>query len=426
MKASAPRRWPARRAATALLGIVALLAGCATEPISLQVRPETDRPIARIDARVAFVHPQAFRERQEDVSAYGNKYILHLKVGEASDKALREVYPRLFVAPREVASRQAFSQLAGADAPAVLLEPSIVALHYLNASRRMHGPCYSQIEYRFSLTNAQGETVTWIVRGFGAFDLEEEARLAQKGLATLPRGEEGILVEAPRRAVEAGVANLARSFDRVPELIRFSGKPIAGTDVAAERQVTGEIGPPTPGVEAAYPGALTLLVQRTPLPTPPSGIAEMGSAEPDLIAVRITLRNESTRRLALDPADIEWQAGLAAPIEAIPPPVAAALLTRLPFGITVAPGVGVAALPSLFAALVSAAELERHRTEFSAWTAAVSRDTLTDGITGGGETRTGLAYFPKPGKLSGGTLTVRVIDLDDAARYTVRVSMPAS
>ena len=426
MKASAPRRRPARHV-TALLGMVAWLAGCATEPISLQVRPEIDRPIARIDARVAFVHPQAFRERQEDVEPYGNKYILHLKVGEASDRALREVYPRLFVAPREVASRQAFSQLAGADAPAALLEPSIVALHYLNASRRMHGPCYSQIEYRFGLTNAQGETVTWIVRGFGAFDLEEEARLAQKGLATLPRGEEGILVEAPRRAVEAGVANFARSFDRVPELIRFGrGKSIAGTDVAAERQVTREIGPPTPGVEAAYPGALTLLVRRTPLPTPPGAIAEMATAEPNLIAVRITLRNESTRRLALDPADIEWQAGLAAPIEAIPPPVAAATLTRLPFGITVAPGVGVAALPSLFAALVSAAELERHRTEFSAWTAAVSRETLTDGITGGGETRTGLAYFPKPGKLSGGTLTVRVIDLDDAARYTVRVSMPAS
>jgi len=37
----------------------------------------------------------------------------------------------------------------------------------------------------------------------------------------------------------------------------------------------------------------------------------------------------------------------------------------------------------------------------------------------------GLIYhFAKPPQADGGTLTVRVIDLDDALRYAVRVPMP--
>jgi hypothetical protein len=207
------------RAGTA--GVTALITGCATEPMSLQVRTEIDHPITPVASPVAFLHPQGFREHLENVTPYGGNYVLHLKVGEASDKALREVYPRLFVAPREVASREAFSQLADTQVPAGLLEPSIVALHYLNASRRMGGPCFAQIDYRFSLTVTEGETRTWIVRGFGEFDLDAEARLAREGRATLPSSEEGFLVEAPRRALEAGIANFARSFQRVPELIRF-------------------------------------------------------------------------------------------------------------------------------------------------------------------------------------------------------------
>lgn len=403
------------------------LAGCATEPVSLHVRAP-DRPIAQTQARIAFVHPEAFRGHQVDVRPYGGSYVLHLKVGEASDKALREIYTRVFVTSREVASPQAFSQLAGADAPAALLQPSIAGLHYLNASGGIRGPFYSEIEYRYSLTDAHGYTAAWSVRGFGEFDLDAESRVTNKGQATVPRGdEEGLLAEAPRRAIEAGVANFARSFERVPELIRLGrGQRMEGVDVAAERQVTRDIGSPARAAEVLYPGAFTVQVQHAALPAPPKEIAQKVTAETNMMAVRVTLRNDSTHRFVLDPADIEWRAGSAPPIEALPPRVAAAALTRVPFTIAVAPGVGLAALPSLLAALISASEIERHQTEFATWNAAISRETLTDGIVGAGETRTGLAYFPSPEKPVGGTLVVRVIDLDEALRYTVRVPMPAS
>jgi len=421
-----------------LVGLLATLGGCAHEPMTLEVGSTAPRPAAQIDRPIAFVHPQSFREKQWLIEPYGQGYILPLKAGEASDKALRETYARLFAAPREVASREAFFALVGPDAPTALLEPSIVQFKYLNASRRMFGPYYAEIDYRFTLTGADRSTIaSWSVRGFGQYDLDAEARTRTKASPPGPSGEGEMNAEAPRRAIESATAAFARSFDRMPELIRWRrGQSVAGTDVPPERQVTQDAGSDKPRVQARYPGAFTLDVQRTPIPTPPKEVTKAATEQvpgevpeeaakaPNLVAVRLILQNESSHRLALDPADVEWDAGLKAPLEPLPPRVAAALITRLPFGITVATGPGLAALPALFAAIISVAELERHKHEFAAWSAAVSAHTLVDGTAPGGERRSGLVYFPKPREKDGGTLMVRVIDLDEALRYTVRVPMP--
>lgn len=73
---------------------------------------------------------------------------------------------------------------------------------------------------------------------------------------------------------------------------------------------------------------------------------------------------------------------------------------------------------------MSAAELERHKHEFAAWSETVSAQTLDDGVTPGGGQRSGIVYFGRPPEPDGGTLVVRVTDLDEALRYTVRVPMP--
>jgi len=421
-----------------LVGLLAMLGGCAHEPVTLAVRSTAPRPTAQIERPIAFVHPQSFREKQWLIEPYGQGYILPLKAGEASDKALRETYARLFAAPREVASREAFFALTGPDAPTALLEPSIAQFKYLNASRRMFGPYYAGIDYRFTLTGADHGTIaSWAVRGFGQYDIDAEARTRTKDSPPGPRGEGEMNAEAPRRAIESATTAFARSFDRIPELIRWQrGQSVAGTDVPPERQVTQDGGPDKPSVQARYPDAFTLDVQRTPIPMPPKQVTKASTEDvpgevpqeaakaPNLVAVRLVLQNESSHRLALDPADVEWDAGLKVPLEPLPPQVAAALVTRLPFGITVATGPGLAALPALAAALISAAELERHRHELADWSAAVTADTLVNGIAPGGEKRNGLIYFPKPREKDGGTLVVPVIDLDEALRYTVRVPMP--
>jgi hypothetical protein len=426
MRIARPQRLAGAAACAALFGLAATLGGCAHEPVTLQVRSMAPRPDAPIARPIIFVHAKAFREQQWLIEPYGQGYILPLKAGEASDEALRETYARLFAVPREVESREEFSAIAGTDGPIVLLEPAIVELHYLNASRRMHGPYYAEIDYRFTLTGAGGDTIArWVARGFGQYDLDAEARARTKDSPPGPRAEGEMNAEAPRRAIEAATASFARSFARVPELIRWArGQPVAGTDVAAERQVTRDTGPETPGVEASYPGAFVLEVRRTPIPKPPKDVPEEAGQETNLLALRLTLRNDSSHRLALDPEEIEWDAGLKAPLEPLPAPVAAALVTRLPFGLALAPGTGVAALPALFAALMSAAELSRHQTELAAWSAMVSRDVLVDGVAPGGERRTVLVYFIKPSQADGGTLMVPVVDLDEALRYTVRVPMP--
>jgi hypothetical protein len=426
MAVSDARGLAAPLAAAALVGLAATLAGCASEPVSLEAHVTAAHPSAQIARPIAFVHPQAFHEQQQEIEPYSQGYVVPLKTGEASDKALREAYAQLFAAPREVGSRDELSKLAGPDAPEALLEPSIVKLNYLNASRRMEGPIYSEIVYRFDMTDAAGGPIAqWVVRGFGQYDLQAEARARAKDAPPGPRGETAILVEAPRRAIEAAAASFVRSFERVPELIRWRrGQPTAGADVAGERQATRDTAPEAPGVEASYAGAFTLRVQPTPIPKPPKDVPAEAGLELNLLALRLTLHNASAHRLALDPAEIEWDMGANASHEPLPAPVAAALITRLPFTLAVAPGTGLAALPALLAALGSAAEIDRHRTELAAWSAAVTGEMLADGVAAAGERRTGLVYFFKRPQTDGGTLVVRVVDLDDALRYTVRVPMP--
>lgn len=408
-----------------LLCCTAELAGCASEPVSMDARIDAAAPAARIGRPIAYVHSPEFRNQQHTIEPYRNRYFMPLKTGEATDKGLRTVYGQLFTTAREVESREEVSRLGGPNAPEALLEPSIVDLKYLNASLRMEGPFHAEITYRFRLIDAGGATIAnWLVRGRGHYPSPADRQPRTKDSPPGPRGEEGILTEAPRRAIADAIAGFVRSFDRVPELIRWTrGQPVTDVDVAFEKQVTRGTAPPASGVDASYPGAFTLRVERAPIPTPPKAAVEETSPELKLAAIRITLQNNSTHRLALDPSELEWSAGPEGPLEPIPPSVAAALVTRLPFGLTVATGTGVAALPALIAGLISAGENVRHQGEYAAWSAAVTADTLVDGIANAGDTRSGLVYFPPPQASGGGTLTARVIDLDGSLRYTVRVPL---
>lgn len=414
-----PAHRSSQRALRALVALAAVaIAGCASEPVVLETAPA--QPTARIGRSIVFLHSAEFRNRQETLEPYGNRYYLPLKVGEASDKALRATYERLFASAREASSPDAAAS-AGAPPATALLEPSIVGLKYLNASRRMEGPFYAEVDYRFRLSGADGPTLAeWTVHGFGRYpDANWQPRT--KDSPPGPRSETGLLVEAPRRAVEDGVAAFVRSFERVPELIRWSrGEAVADANAPPAALVTQGALSSAAAVDASYPGVFALRVERAALPKPAKPASEDGTPELPLVALRLTLRNETERRLLLDPADIEWTRAGAATLEPIPPAVAAALVTRAPFGLSIIGGVGPAALPGLIAALISAGELARHQSEYAAWSAAVAAETLVDGVAGARSARSGLVYFPRSGAPTG-ALVVRVIDLDRAVRYTVRV-----
>lgn len=413
-------RWLPRAMRPLLALGVAVITGCASEPLLFEVAPA--QPAARIDRHVAFLHPAEFRDRQETLEPYGNKYYLPVKIGEASDKALRATYERLFADAREASPPGTSTAAGGTPTGVVLLEPSIVGLKYLNASQRMEGPFYAEVEYRFRLSEAGGTAVAeWTVRGFGRFPSDADRQPRTKDSPPGPRSEQAFLVEAPRRAVEDAMVAFTRSFSRVPELIRWKrGEGTADANAPLASLTTKGVLSSSTVVDASYPGVFAMTIERAALPQPVRPATEERGPEPALVALRITLRNEAERRLALDPADIEWIPEGAAAMEPIPPTVAAALVTRSPFGLAVAPGVGAAALPALFAALISAAELARHQSEYAAWSAAASAQTLADGITGPRATTSGLVYFPRPTSAAG-VLIVRVIDLEAAVRYTVRI-----
>ena len=66
-----------------------------------------------------------------------------------------------------------------------------------------------------------------------------------------------------------------------------------------------------------------------------------------------------------------------------------------------------------------------HKKRFGAWNEAIRRDILEDGIVPPTGTRSGVIYFVQPPQRDGGELLVRVVDLDDAVRYTLRFPLPA-
>ena len=422
------------RSRIAVALVCAAVAGCAADPVSLDVRPATAPTARKVTQPVAFLHTKAFREDIRTVEPYGNKYYLPLKTGEASDRALRSAYAQVFDAPREIGSLDEL-RAPGPPAPVAVIEPSIVSLDYLNASGRMWGPYYTEIVFRFALYDGAGARLAdWRVSGFGVYDmnLKPSDPGGAEAVSVLRGGETAWMSEAPRRAVEAATANFVAGFERVPELIRLArNQPLAGADVPAARQSTRDTAPASSGIEASYPGALALHVQRAAVPQPPKDLVKDEPQVPYLLPVRLTLQNQGTHRLALDPADAELlpegsvESG-PKPISPLPAPVVSALITGRPFGMVVgvmSPGVGM--LPALFAALVSAASNEQQKKDLAAWTAAINRELLDAGVVPAGASRGGVIYFPRPPKLDGGTLMITVIDLDVALRYTVRVPLPA-
>lgn len=298
-----------------------------------------------------------------------------------------------------------------------MLEPAVARLTYINAGHM--GPFYAQVGYRFKLVERDGAPIaTWMVRGSGQYDPRRDPGR---------RTEREIVIEAPRRAVETSIVDFVHSFERVPELMRWAaGRAITGADAASNGQVMRPVPAGHAGVEAGYPGVLTLLARREALPRPPGDVAGDEPAEPPLVPVRLTLRNESARRLALAPADIDWIVRGATRLEPLPGDFAAALVTGPAFGMTVAVmGPGLAALPALFAALATAASHEQKKKELAAWSDAIARDLLKDSVIKGGDSSSGLVYFSRPPGPHGGELVVRVVDLDEAVRYTVRVPFPS-
>jgi hypothetical protein len=406
------------------------LFGCTSAPAPLEARPGLLPALTKIARPMAFLHTKAFREDIRTVEPYGNKYYLPLKTGEASDRALRLAYARVFEAPREIASLEDLRALGGPQAPAAVIEPAVVALEYLNASGRVWGPYYAEIVYRFALSDAAGTRVAdWRVRGFGQFDMNRESAERRPDF---PRSETAWMSEAPRRAVEAATANFVAGFERVPELIRLvRNLPLDGANVPAARQGTRDTAPARQGVEASYSGAFALHVQRATVPQPHQELVKDEPKVPYLLPVRLTLQNRGTHRLLLDPADAHWVPDgyiedSQKPISPLPAPVVSALIAGRPFGMAVgvmSPGVGM--LPALFAALFSAAENERQKKDLAVWTAAIDRELLDAGIAAAGASRGGVIYFARTSKLDAGTLVIPVIDLDDALRYTVRVPLPA-
>lgn len=401
----------------------AALAGCAMEPVTLALREQPSPVAEKIKRPVVFLHSRQMREETQPVQAG-----VPLRIGEASDRALRAAYTQGFGDMREVSSLEEFRSMSGPDAPAVLLQPEIVGFQAVNTLRRPTGPYVAEIIYRFTLFDRAGaQAGAWEMHSLGSFDAEAARREHSPDFRL---DVDSWVTVAPRRAIEAAAAKFLAGFDSVPELMRLRRDlPLAGSNVPAELQQPGGTAS-TDVMQARYPAAVTLTAAALPS-TPAPGTGTQPSGQAAVVSLRVTLRNDGAHRLLVDPATIRWEPAQSATagfpvLSPIPAAVVPMYLAGTPT--TFAPGPmspGIGMLPNLIAALANAAGQQEHEKAMEARKASVERDLLTEGPIAPGTERTGVVYFSKL-RAAYGMLLVPVIDLDDASRYTVRLDMSSS
>jgi len=139
-------------------------------------------------------------------------------------------------------------------------------------------------------------------------------------------------------------------------------------------------------------------------------------------AIELLVKNEGHHMLFLDPLNIVWAPS--GEQEVLPLPaslISSALTTRYARIGPISTGVGLAALPALFASLVNASADAAERKEITSNLKVYSREELHEVMLQRAESVAGLVYFPAGlNDAVSGELRVPVIDVDTAIRYVVR------
>jgi hypothetical protein len=394
--------------------------------MELRPRPLEIAAGVRIDHPVAFVHDAAFRDHTDTIDIIGEGRCLPLKTGEASNRLFREAYEKVFVQLRESTGK---SETYGCDSEYVLQPDPVELLYFYSRAEDVRGSAYAQANFAFKLKDGNGATIAaWIVRGDGAFDRDA---FAKKASAERLEGEGDVVL----LAIESAVRQFVRSFELVPELIAWRRGEAMQGPASMEQQT--ETLPNGSGYAATYPGMLRMQVTRAVPPDPPTYMHESPSSKRHgLLAVRVLLRNDSPRRLALDPAEITWARGLETR-RTLSPLVTAALSSARPYGLAVRCGrtagevagslvlqaAAFVVWPVVVAAAVGiAASVPVRREEFKRWKAALDGALFPDTVLDPGAEKEGLVVFA--GAPPEGELIIPVVDIDAALRYRVRVPFP--
>ncbi len=384
--------------------VAVALCGCVTTDVTI-------KPIVNFPQRVPQVQMTVGVYLSPEFSSYESiSKSYKFPVGQASDTLFRELFPMAFKKAVWVENLPPIS--SGGLQLSEVIEPQIDAFQFYALGVGGSFKVLAEIHYGFTVYSSDGAVLaSWTVKGCG----ESTGNLA------MGRAVDYAMQEAAWRFI--------RSFNEVPEakrwVQRLSQKGAQATEAAQTMRSAPEFA--TGAVQGVYPGAVSVSADANPKLKGQSVELSNRLKESGLIAIRVEVENQGNHRLLIRRRDIAIVRPDGTEISSLPASTFAALGVIPHMKNWTAPlGVGVQALPALFAGLANVVAREVEGKELEASLSIYKDKELYDATLTKGRSVQGYVYFVVPVRCIGLEdlkLVVPVIDFDSAVRYVIRLPL---
>lgn len=391
-----------------------LVCGCSSR-VKLQPSVASHPNFERLPISVGFYHAQEFLTYQRSFDAYGNGHQFIFPLGSASDALFREIYPKIFEDVEQVDALP--SKAAPSEKLVGVIAPEIEDFQF--PLQNLKGPYWADIIHRFKVYSPEGKVLlSWKAMGWG-----------ESGDGSI-YGEFGPIADSADKAMQDAASRFIRSFKDVPEVKRWlCGMPIEGATASPDKQLTRpSLNLAEGSTEYFYEGVVAVRAKTLLEPGYQTATEKISRNKAAIVGIELFIENTGSRQLVLHPSNISLELEHEQEINSVPASfVASAITTHYVMIGPVAPGTGLAAIPSLIVSLINAASSEAERRELKSNLEKYRNQELHDAVLREAESIRGLVFFRvMPAKSVSGELKVPVIETESATRYLIRIPIKIS
>lgn len=393
-----------RKLLHASLFVLVALCGCATPVATVELKSTVDLPqsVPQVQLTVGVYQSPEFRAYELATKSY------RIPVGQASTSLFQELFPKTFKKVVWVESLPPIS--TGELQLSAVIEPQIDAFQLYTLVVGRSFKAWAEIHYGFTVYSPDGAVLaSWTVKGGGE--------------------STGGIGRTVNYAMQEAAWRFITSFNDVPEAKRWvQGLPQQGAQAVEAAQTTR----PDPefakeAVLGFYPGVVAVSADANPEMKGQSEEVSTRLKESGLLAIRVEVKNQGGHRLLIRRRDIAIVRPDGTEISSLSASTFAALGVKPRMkGWTAPSGVGVWALPTVFASLANLAAIGAERKELETHLSIYQDKELYDATLTRGRSVQGYVYFFIPrevASLEDLKLMVPVIDFDSAIRYVVRLPL---
>ncbi len=387
------------RSMTLMIGL--LLCGCATTVVTIKPTVDLPQSVPQVQLTVGVYQSPEFRAYELITKPF------RIPVGQASTSLFQELFPKTFKKVVWVESLPPIS--TGEMQLSAIIEPQIDAFQFYPLVVGRSFRVWVEIHYGFTVYSPDGVVLaSWTVKG---------------------GGESNGIGPAVNYAMQEAAWRFITSFNDVPEAKRWvQGLPQQGAQANEAAQTTR----PDPefaegAVLGVYPDVVAVSADANPEMKGQSVVISTRLKESGLLAIRVEVKNDGGHRLLIRRRDIAIVLPDGTEISSLSASTFAALGVKPRMkGWTAPSGVGVWALPTVFASLANLAAIGAERKELETHLSIYQDKELYDATLTRGRSVQGYVYFFVPEEvvsLEELKLVLPIIDFDSATWYIVRLPM---